>query len=338
MRMIDDGVVERDGVSGLSARLGYSERHLTPAMQAELGAGPLAIARARRAQTARLLIETTALPFSEVAFAAGFASIRQFNGTVQRGVRADPDRAAPAGGARRAAGRARGPAPAPAVSAAARVRTAARLPRGHRRARPGGMARRRLPPRAAAAARQRGRVRSPRATSTSTPGWRSTTCATSASRSPLPADARPRRRSDRDRRRSSAATRTSRRSWPRRPGVRLPGAADPAEFAVRAVVGQQVSTAAARTVPAASSPPSASPLDDPARRRSHDRLPRRRRALAEAPDAALPMPASRRRALRGSRRAVAGGRAVARARRRPRRGARATGGAPRHRARGPPPT
>ena len=50
---------------------------------AELGAGPLAIARAQRAQTARILTETTALPLSEIAFAAGFASIRQFNATIR---------------------------------------------------------------------------------------------------------------------------------------------------------------------------------------------------------------------------------------------------------------
>ena len=50
---------------------------------AELGAGPLAIARAQRAQTARILVETTALPLSEIAFAAGFASIRQFNATIR---------------------------------------------------------------------------------------------------------------------------------------------------------------------------------------------------------------------------------------------------------------
>ena len=49
----------------------------------ELGAGPLALARAQRAQTARMLIETTAMPFTDVAFAAGFASIRQFNDTVR---------------------------------------------------------------------------------------------------------------------------------------------------------------------------------------------------------------------------------------------------------------
>ena len=83
MRLIADGAVERSGVPGLAARLGYSERQLHRLLVAELGVGPLALARAQRAQTARILIETTALPMADVAFAAGFASIRQFNDTVR---------------------------------------------------------------------------------------------------------------------------------------------------------------------------------------------------------------------------------------------------------------
>src|SRR5690348_16143129 len=83
MRLIADGVVERDGVPGLARRLGSSERHLTRVLTAELGAGPLALARAHRAHTARLLIETTPLGMADVAFAAGFASVRQFNDTVR---------------------------------------------------------------------------------------------------------------------------------------------------------------------------------------------------------------------------------------------------------------
>ncbi len=71
MRLIADGVVEREGVAGLAAHLGYTPRHLNRLLTAELGAGPLALARARRAQTARMLIETTELPFADVAFAAG---------------------------------------------------------------------------------------------------------------------------------------------------------------------------------------------------------------------------------------------------------------------------
>ncbi|MGV0837828.1 AlkA N-terminal domain-containing protein [Mycolicibacterium thermoresistibile] len=83
MRLIADGTVDRDGVGGLAARLGYTTRQLERILQAEVGAGPLALARSQRTQTARILIETTDLPFGEVAFAAGFSSIRQFNDTVR---------------------------------------------------------------------------------------------------------------------------------------------------------------------------------------------------------------------------------------------------------------
>jgi AraC family transcriptional regulator of adaptative response / DNA-3-methyladenine glycosylase II len=83
MRLIADGIVDREGVGGLARRLAYSERHLHRQLVAELGAGPLALARAQRANAARLLIETTELPLSQVAFAAGFASIRQFNDTIR---------------------------------------------------------------------------------------------------------------------------------------------------------------------------------------------------------------------------------------------------------------
>ena len=83
MRLIADGVIEREGVPGLARRLGYSSRHLTRLLTVELGAGPLALARAHRAHTARMLLVGTDLPASEVAFSAGFASVRQFNDTVR---------------------------------------------------------------------------------------------------------------------------------------------------------------------------------------------------------------------------------------------------------------
>ncbi|MEV6767192.1 AlkA N-terminal domain-containing protein [Nocardia sp. NPDC051030] len=83
MRLISDGVIERGGVPALADALGYSQRQLTRVLTSELGAGPLALARAHRAHTARLLIQTTRLPMSDIAFAAGFASIRQFNDTVR---------------------------------------------------------------------------------------------------------------------------------------------------------------------------------------------------------------------------------------------------------------
>ena len=83
MRLIADGVVDREGVEGLARRVGYTSRHLTRLLTAQLGAGPLALARAKRAQTARVLVETTDMSLSDVAFAAGFSSIRQFNETVR---------------------------------------------------------------------------------------------------------------------------------------------------------------------------------------------------------------------------------------------------------------
>ena len=83
MRLIADGTVDREGVTGLAARVGYTTRQLERMLHGEVGAGPLTLARAQRVQTARVLIETTALTFGDVAFAAGFSSIRQFNDTVR---------------------------------------------------------------------------------------------------------------------------------------------------------------------------------------------------------------------------------------------------------------
>ncbi len=83
MRLLSDAVVDREGVPGLARRLAVSERHLNRLLVEELGAPALALARAQRGQTARVLIETTDLPFREIAFAAGFGSVRQFNDTIR---------------------------------------------------------------------------------------------------------------------------------------------------------------------------------------------------------------------------------------------------------------
>ncbi|MEV0829366.1 AlkA N-terminal domain-containing protein [Nonomuraea rubra] len=103
MRLIADGIIDREGVPGLAARLGYSPRQLHRLLVAEVGAGPQALARTQRAQTARILLESGSLPVSDVAFAAGFASIRQFNETIRQVYATTPSRL------RLAAG----PAPAP---------------------------------------------------------------------------------------------------------------------------------------------------------------------------------------------------------------------------------
>ena len=82
MRLISDGVVDRSGVPGLAAHLGYTSRHLTRVLVNELGAGPLALARAHRAQTAQTLLTATNLSIADVAFASGFSSVRAFNETI----------------------------------------------------------------------------------------------------------------------------------------------------------------------------------------------------------------------------------------------------------------
>jgi AraC family transcriptional regulator of adaptative response / DNA-3-methyladenine glycosylase II len=83
MRSIHEGVIDREGVSGLARRLGYSPRQLQRLLVAEVGAGPLELARAQRAETARILLETTDLRIGEIVFAAGFGSVRQFNDTLR---------------------------------------------------------------------------------------------------------------------------------------------------------------------------------------------------------------------------------------------------------------
>ncbi|WP_167469318.1 DNA-3-methyladenine glycosylase 2 family protein [Streptomyces rubrogriseus] len=90
MRLIGDGVVDREGVAGLAVRLGYSARQVQRQLTAEVGAGPVALARAQRAHTARVLLQTTVLPVTEIAFASGFASVRQFNDTIRAVYAATP--------------------------------------------------------------------------------------------------------------------------------------------------------------------------------------------------------------------------------------------------------
>jgi len=90
VRLIGDGVVDREGVAGLASRLGYSARQVQRQLNAELGAGPIALARAQRGHTARVLLQTTSMQAAEIAFAAGFASVRQFNETMREIYAATP--------------------------------------------------------------------------------------------------------------------------------------------------------------------------------------------------------------------------------------------------------
>ncbi|GAA2853399.1 AlkA N-terminal domain-containing protein [Pseudonocardia halophobica] len=249
MRLIADGLVERSGVAGLATALGYSERHLTRIVTAELGAGPLALARAHRAHTARLLIETTPMSMADIAFAAGFASVRQFNDTVREVYAVTPS-------VLRRESSGRGPAP---VAGTLSLRLPHREPfdadglLAHfaGRALAGsetvadGVYRRtlRLPHGPAVVALRLG---------DHTPGHVRAELRLTEPRDLGPAVARLRRLLDLDADPAAvdellAADPALAPSVASTPGIRLPGAADGLEIAVKALLGQQVSVSAART-------------------------------------------------------------------------------------------
>jgi AraC family transcriptional regulator of adaptative response / DNA-3-methyladenine glycosylase II len=79
LRLIHEGALDACAVRELAARLGIGERQLRRLFLQHLGTSPLSLARARRVHFARTLLDETDLPMTEVAFAAGFQSIRQFN-------------------------------------------------------------------------------------------------------------------------------------------------------------------------------------------------------------------------------------------------------------------
>ncbi|OWA11767.1 DNA-3-methyladenine glycosylase [Streptomyces sp. CS113] len=263
MRLIADGVVDREGVPGLAARLGYSTRQVERQLLAELGAGPLALARAQRAQTARLLIETTPLPMADIAFAAGFSSIRTFNDTVRevyalapselrtRAPKSRPTPTAPGALSLRLPFRNPlnpdnlfGHLAATAVPGVEEWRDGAyrrtlRLPYGH-----GIVALTPHPDHIAC-----------RLTLSD---LRDLTVAISRCRRLLDLDADPTAIDDQLRADPLLAPLVD-----KAPGRRVPRTVDEAEFAVRAVLGQQVSTAAARTHAARLVTAHGDPLDDP---------------------------------------------------------------------------
>ncbi|MFB9235237.1 AlkA N-terminal domain-containing protein [Plantactinospora siamensis] len=245
VRLIADGVVDREGVPGLAARLGYTERHLHRLLSTELGAGPLALARAQRAQTARILVETTDLGLAEIAFAAGFGSVRQFNETLREVYGATPSelrsrRRAATGG-----------------TGAIALRLAYRPPL-HAGALLAFLARRAIPGvEEVTAGTYRRVVPLPHGPADVTlrplPGYVAATLLLSDVRDLAPAVARCRRLLDLDA--DPAAVDATLAADPAlaaaveaEPGVRVPRAVDGFEMAVRAVVGQQVSVAGARTV------------------------------------------------------------------------------------------
>ena len=247
MRLITSGAVEREGVPGLAARLGYSSRHLTRILVAELGAGPLALARAHRAHTARMLLVGTDLPISEVAFSAGFSSIRQCNDTIREVFEMTPGDLR----ARRRAGSAtttpgtidlvlphRTPIDAGGVFAWMRARALPGVEQATDRSfarhlrMAGGPAHLEITQDADDRLHLRARV------------------TTLGDLAPLVATARRLFDLDADPLAVDEALSTHPQLAPliaRTPGIRVPGAADPHEMLIRAMVGQQITVAAART-------------------------------------------------------------------------------------------
>ena len=303
MRLIADGTVDRDGVAGLARRLAVSERHLHRRLLSELGAGPLAIARAQRAQTARVLIETTDLPFTQVAFAAGFESIRQFNDAVREVFALTPT-------ALRTAGRRR----ADIADGVLTLRLPYRPPLDWQ-ALAGWLRTRALP----GVAEVNGRVyrrtlRLPRGAGVVAlepadthiqctlrlESMADLTSAVRQCRRLLDLDADPLSVVEvlsKDRRLSSIVK--------KRPGLRAPGAVDGTELAIQAVLGQQVSLAAARTLSSrlVTAHGDVIKIADP----TLTHLFPHAASIADADLARLGVPATRRATLRAVARAVAGG-------------------------------
>lgn len=318
MRLIADGVVERDGVPGLAKQLGYSERHLNRLLTDEVGAGPLAVARAQRAQTARVLIETTDLTLTDVAFAAGFGSVRQFNDTIR-------DVFASAPSELRAAAARRGGAPTRAGGAAS---VALRLPTRPpfaavdvlgfvgRRAIPGveiyeGGAYRRvldLPGGhgivevsvGAAAKASTAPADDHLVASIVLTDWADLGTAVQRLRRLFDLDADPQSVDE-----HLGARPELEHLVQRTPGRRSPASVDPYETAVRAIVGQQISVSGARTVTGriVEAVGTELTLDDPALTHAFPNP----EALADAPDEVFSMPTARRDTIRRLARAVADG-------------------------------
>ncbi len=157
MRLIADGLVDREGVAGLARRLGYTERHVHRQLVAVAGAGPLALARAQRAQTARILLETTDAGDHRRGVRRRLSERAPVQRDDPRGVRADPQRAAHASAPARAPRGQRRAVAAPALPRAAGRRRPRRIPWAARRRRCRGGSRRRLPAQPAPAARRRRR-------------------------------------------------------------------------------------------------------------------------------------------------------------------------------------
>jgi AraC family transcriptional regulator of adaptative response / DNA-3-methyladenine glycosylase II len=309
MRLIADGVIDREGVDGLARRVGYTPRHLTRIVTSELGAGPLALARARRAQTARVLIETTELTYADVAFASGFSSVRQFNDTIREVYAASPtDLRGRRGGRAATTGTVtmRLAVRTPYLGSALLAFLATRAVPGVEAAGEGWYARTLALPHGSGTVR----LQVPDADEPGQTAFAVATFALDDLRDTAAATERVRRMLDADCDPLAVADAFAgdpvigplARAWP---GLRVPGHVDGHEIAVRAVLGQQVSVAGARTVAARLVEQHGRPIAHPDG--TLTRLFPDADTIAGLSPEDLPMPRSRGRALIALCEALAGG-------------------------------
>ncbi|MDP3890513.1 DNA-3-methyladenine glycosylase 2, partial [Nocardioides sp.] len=310
MRLIADGTVDREGVEGLARRVGYSPRHLTRLLTAELGAGPLALARARRAQTARVLIETTAMGHADIAFASGFSSVRQFNETIREVYASNPTdlrgRTARASGLTAGQVTMRLPVRTPFAGSALWTFLATRAIPGVEDVGPGWYARSLRLPHGTGTVRiglpdlPEGQGTAQVEATFALTDLRDTSAAVERVRRLLDGDCDPLAVAD-----ELTGDPVLARLVRRTPGLRVPGHVDGAELAVRAVLGQQVTVRAARTVATRLTRELGQPLPVPQGALTHT-FPTAE-ALADADPTGLPMPRRRAAALVGLCRALADG-------------------------------
>ncbi len=315
MRMIADGVVERDGVEGLAHRAGYTSRHLSRVLSEQLGASPLSLARAQRAHTARILIETTDMGFADVAFAAGFASVRQFNATIAEVYAATPTRLRAARRRQHSQGSTAHGRVTVSLAVRAPFDAAGLIGFLGARAVPGIEAVRGNGP--AGSYMRTLRLPHGHGSVTLTPAPESVTCelALRDLRDLAAAVERCRRLLDLDADPVAIDEHLmmdeALRPWVQKtPGVRVPGHVDGFEVAVRAVIGQQISVAGARTIAGQVTASYGSPLEGSETPAPLTHVFPDAEALAVADPDALPMPRSRGRALVSLARAVADGEVV----------------------------
>jgi AraC family transcriptional regulator of adaptative response / DNA-3-methyladenine glycosylase II len=304
---IEGGFLDRGSVDDLAAELGVTGRHLRRAMRDELGLSPVQLAQSCRLALAKRLVQDSSLSLAGVAFASGFSSVRRFNAVVRARLGAAPS------ALRRGAARAARPG-----AIALRVDYRPPLDWGSllgflgARATPG------VEAVGGDGYRRSVRLGAARGWVEVRP-WPGGRPALAVSLSPslagaiMPAVARLRRLFDLDAHPALVADHLAadaRLAGPvaSRPGLRVPGAFDGFEVAVRAVLGQQISVRAATTLAGRLAAALGEPLDDapPGLARTFPGP----AELARAGDArlgALGLPAARARALVALARAVEGG-------------------------------